>query len=223
VGRVATITRRPAARKERLVHRYVALGDSFTAGATDGPRETWADLVAARLRAANPRCEYRNLAAYGASSEDVLERQLGSALAYEPDLATIECGANDVLLSVRPDVDACTARLETVFARLRSAVPGLAMVTCTFPDLTRFLPLRRRSAERVARGVRELNESIASLAVAHDVLCLEFGDDPQTEQRSIWATDGYHPSPAGHRHAALRAARGLRERFAISIATEKIP
>ena len=54
---------------------------------------------------ATPDFVYRNLAVDGATSADVLD-QLGEALQLEPDLVTVVCGANDVLFSVRPDLDA---------------------------------------------------------------------------------------------------------------------
>jgi lysophospholipase L1-like esterase len=46
----------------RLVRRYVALGDSFTAGAPGGePEGRWPDELAAALRSVNPDLEYHNL------------------------------------------------------------------------------------------------------------------------------------------------------------------
>ena len=92
------------ARRSRTVSAYVALGDSFTAGRGSADGERWADQLAARLRRDSPELDYRNLAVDGATSAEVLE-QLPAALALEPDLVTVICGANDVLLTSRPDVD----------------------------------------------------------------------------------------------------------------------
>ena len=55
---------------------------------------------------------YVNLAAVGATSEQVEREQLERALELQPDVVTIVCGANDVLFSTRPDPEAYAARLD---------------------------------------------------------------------------------------------------------------
>ena len=82
-----------------MIGTYVALGDSFTAGLDPSGECRWADEVARAL----PGTQYANLASIGATSQDVEQFQLPEALALEPDLVTLVCGANDVLESVRPD------------------------------------------------------------------------------------------------------------------------
>ena len=158
---------------------YTALGDSFTAGLVDGePR--WADEVA---RALGPRTRYENLAWVGATSADVEERQLEQALALDPDVVTLVCGANDVLESVRPDPSAYAARLGRMFARLRAEAPRAAVITATYPDISRFLDLRPRTQARVEGGMRRFNEACRGVAERHGVALLDGFDHPAAGER----------------------------------------
>jgi lysophospholipase L1-like esterase len=192
---------------ERAVRSYVAIGDSFTAGIDpDGPR--WADELARSLGA-----RYENLASVGATSADVERDQLPRALELRPDLITLICGANDVLLSVRPDADAYAACLGRMFERVTAAVPEALVVTATYPDLTRFLDLRPRSRARVEVGMRSFNDVCRRVAAEYDVLLLEGFDHPATERRGSFADDGFHPSEEGHRRAAFEFLHALRGRL----------
>ena len=191
---------------------YVALGDSFTAGLVDGePR--WADEVA---KALGPGTRYENLAWVGATSSDVERVQLERALSLDPDVVTLVCGANDVLDSVRPDPTAYGERLARMFARLRSEAPRAAVVTATYPDISRFLDLRPRSRARVEKGMRFFNAACRRVAEAQGVALLEGFDHPAADDRETYADDGFHPSPEGHRRAAAAFLRALRTRFRLT-------
>jgi len=191
---------------------YVALGDSFTAGLVDGePR--WADEVA---KALGPGTRYENLAWVGATSSDVERVQLERALSLDPDVVTLVCGANDVLDSVRPDPTAYGERLARMFARLRSEAPRAAVVTATYPDISRFLDLRPRSRARVEKGMRFFNAACRRVAEAQGVALLEGFDHPAADDRETYADDGFHPSPGGHRRAAAAFLRALRTRFRLT-------
>ena len=120
------------------------------------------------------------------------------------------CGANDVLLSVRPDVGGYAATLALMLSRLEGKLPEAALVTATIPDLSLHMPLRPRTRERVTRGMRQLNEATRSVARRHGVLCLEFADHPAAGDRANYAGDGFHPSPEGNRRAARALMRGAR-------------
>jgi lysophospholipase L1-like esterase len=188
------------------VTTYVAMGDSFTAG-LDPSAPRWPDELARSLRA-----RYVNLAEVGATSEHVEREQLVRALELSPDVVTLVCGANDVLMSTRPDVDAYAERLSRIFARLRRERPDVMILTATYPDISRFLKLRPRSRLRVERGMRRLNAACREVARRHRVVVLEGFDHPATTQRETFADDGFHPSAEGHRAAAREFLRALRHR-----------
>ena len=217
-----------------VVERYIALGDSFTAGADpqapslpgleapsgengDGSPALWPDRLAEHLRQVNPGLDYRNLAVAGARSQGVATGQLDAAVALGADLVTLICGANDVLLSVRPDIDAYAATFSAMLDRLSAELPEAAVVTATTPDFSEFLPLRARSRERVSRGMQELNEATRAIARRHGVLCLEWAGHPSAGDRSNYADDGIHASAVGHRRAAAALAQALADHFSIKV------
>jgi lysophospholipase L1-like esterase len=205
------------------VRRYVALGDSFTAGAPGGADEgRWPDHLAHALRSVNPELEYHNLGQAGVTTAEVAGAQLAPCLALHPDLVTVVCGANDVLLSVRPDIDAHSAALDFMFTRLLERLPGVALMTATTPQLANHLDLRPRSRKRVEEGVIKLNDATRAVALRHEVVCLEFAEHPGARERDNFGADGFHPSAAGIRRAALAGVAALRTHFGIRITQEEI-
>jgi lysophospholipase L1-like esterase len=186
---------------------YVAMGDSFTAG-VDPSVPRWADELGRSLGG-----RYVNLAEVGATSEHVEREQLVRALELSPDVVTLVCGANDVLLCTRPDADAYAARLSRMFARLRRERPEVMILTATYPDISRFLELRPRTRTRVERGMRRFNEACRAVARRHSVVVLEGFDHPVASERATFAEDGFHPSEEGHRAAAREFLRALRKRL----------
>jgi lysophospholipase L1-like esterase len=206
----------PKRPRSRTVSCFVALGDSFTAGTGCARGESWADRLAASLRVREPALTYRNFAEDGATSQVVLD-QLGPALQLEPDLVTVICGANDVLRSVRPDVDGYADRLARILDRLREGVPGAAILTATSPESWRFMELGPRTRARVTTGIRQANEATRAVSARHGVPCLDVVDHPGLADRANFSSDGLHPSPIGHQRAAWEFAQVLRDELGIEI------
>jgi phosphatidylinositol alpha 1,6-mannosyltransferase len=198
----------------RHVSTYAALGDSFTAGRESADGERWADRLAEALRGQNPELLYRNLAVDGATSADVLE-QLPKASELRPDLVTIICGANDVLLSPRPDVAAYERRFSEILERLRGLESDPAILTATAPESWQFLELRPRTEARLIRALGELNTATRSIAARHGVPCLNVASHPGLTQRENFSADGLHPSALGHERAAYEISLSLRAHFGI--------
>ncbi|HKN93962.1 MAG TPA: SGNH/GDSL hydrolase family protein [Thermoleophilaceae bacterium] len=184
--------------------RYVAIGDSFTAGAP-GLDARWPDELAAALEPA----EYHNLGVAGATTREVADAQLGPCVELEPDLVTVVCGVNDVLLTVRPDIDAHAEALERIFSTIRERLPDATIVTVTTPPIAEHIGLRPRSRRRVEQGIRQLNGISRRLSRRYGVLCLEWGDHPLARRRENFAADGFHPSLTGIRRAARACAEAL--------------
>jgi len=207
-------------RTPREVFCYAALGDSFTAGTGCPPGESWADRLATSLGAVHSSFGYLNLAAEGATSAQVLE-QVAPALQLEPDLVTLVCGTNDVLTSVRPDVDGYAKRLTEILERLRAGVSSVAILTATSPEHWRFLDLRPRTRARVHGAIRDLNRVTRSIAERQGVPCLDVANHPGLHQRENFSRDGLHPSPVGHARAAVEFARALHHHFGIESATTR--
>jgi lysophospholipase L1-like esterase len=186
---------------EVALHSWVALGDSLTAGHGQGER-TWVDQVCARLCRSGWDAEVHNLAVAGARAEDVARDQLPAALTARPDLVTLFCGGNDVLLSVRPDLSSFAAAYDGIAGRIRAELPEARVLVATYPELAHMLPLRERARERVARGFKGVNAVIRGAARRHGCALLDFARLVESSDGSIFADDGVHPSAAGHALAA---------------------
>jgi lysophospholipase L1-like esterase len=102
---------------------FVALGDSFTEGMSDGLPDGsyrgWADLLAARLAARTEGFRYANLAVRGKLIRQIADEQVDTAASMDADLVTLVGGLNDTL---RPkcDVDEVCALLEQSVQLFRS-------------------------------------------------------------------------------------------------------
>lgn len=190
------------------VQSFAALGDSFTAGIGCPPGTSWADRLAASLRDRNDRLVYRNLAREGATSADVRREQVPAAIEVEPDLVTVICGANDVLQSVRPDLDGFAGRLAAIFDRLVDATSP-TLITATAPEQWRFLELGPRTTRRVSAGIARVNEEIRRIAAQRKIPCLDVVGHPGLDDPRNFSPDGLHPSPAGHARAADEIGRLL--------------
>ncbi|HEX4669409.1 MAG TPA: SGNH/GDSL hydrolase family protein [Solirubrobacterales bacterium] len=193
---------------------YAALGDSFTAGQGSSEGERWADRLAASLAAGNPDFTYGNLAVDGASSAAVLE-QLPAALALRPDLITVICGANDVLLTSRPDIEGYKTRFSRILGGLRAGAPRAAILTATAPESWHFLELRPRTKARLIGALGELNAATRMIAAQHRVPCLNVAGHPGLSERENFGADGLHPSTLGHERAAHEIALSLHAHFGI--------
>jgi lysophospholipase L1-like esterase len=203
-----TLTGPEKARRPSDPRCYVAMGDSFTAGARCEARERWPDILASSMRRRRPGLHYENLAVDGATSAEVAE-QLPRALELEPDLVTVVCGGNDVLYSVRPDVAAYADNLRSIFVGLRATLPSVVLFTATGPDAWKFLELRPRTRARVESACAELNRVTRSIAGSYGAICLEVSDHSGLEEPENFSEDGLHPSPLGHARMAEEVARLL--------------
>jgi lysophospholipase L1-like esterase len=201
--------------ERRHVSAYVALGDSFTAGRESIEADRWADRLAEGLRARNPGLTYRNLAVDGATSAEVLD-QLPEAIALAPDLVTVICGANDVLLTSRPDIEGYERRFSEILERLQSGLPsGAAILTATAPESWHFMDLRPRTMARLVRALSDLNSVTMSVAARHRVPCLHVAGHPGLTDRANFSADGLHPSSIGHERAVEEISLSLLAHFGI--------
>jgi len=183
------------------MNSYVALGDSLTAGNGCDPGTRWADLLADRIGRDRPGFRYVNLGIDGATSSAVLD-QVPVAIAHRPDLVTLICGANDVLLSTRPDLEGFRTRFDLMFRHLKRSVPGAMIVTSTYPEGWNHPGIGHRTRRRIDRGMADLNRAIIEISAEWSALCLDVTDHPGISDPGNFSSDGLHPSASGHREAA---------------------
>jgi lysophospholipase L1-like esterase len=165
--------------------RFVALGDSITAGFGDpmpgGLWRGWSSLLADALGA-----EFHNLATSGALTHTVAEQQLPRALELRPHVAGVVVGVNDTLRNTF-DAERLERTLDHAVAALRAC--GTTVLTARLPDPGRMFGLPGILPRPLARRIRVVNAAADVVAARH----------PLTYDRRMWSVDRLHPSERGHR------------------------
>lgn len=191
--------------------RLTALGDSFVEGRGDpshaGSWHGWVPRLAEMLGIAPS--SVRNLGVHMATTQDVVDRQLGAALANKSPLIGVVVGVNDLLSDF--DLARMRRNLSTIFGNL--AGMDTVVFTATYADIPRNLPLPETFRGLLRSRFAAANEALAEITRASGALCLDVTAPSQWADPAFWAADGLHPSPLGHRHFAEGVA-GLLERVA---------
>ena len=201
---------------------YIALGDSFTAGAAGSNQRSFADRLAALLRETEPRMKFTNLGVPGAQTADVAREQVIPTMDLVPDVVTIVCGGNNALLEVRPDVSAHMAAFDDMLETLKMALPWTVMVTATTPDLSRFLDLGPRATRRISAAMERINEATRVAAARHAVPCIDIAAHPQAFIRGSYERDGYHPAPEACHRVAMAFASLIAIQLGIHIDSQEV-
>jgi lysophospholipase L1-like esterase len=176
--------------------RYVALGDSFTAGIGDpeplspGGIRGWADRIAEELSERRDDFAYANLAVSGLLLRQILDQQLGPALAVKPDLVTLSAGGNDLVFH-RSDPDRLAVALDAAVQKLTAT--GATVVLFTGPDWGG-IPLLGHTRGKVA----VFNENIRTIAARHHTVVADLWALRQLAHPQMWDPDRLHFSPLGH-------------------------
>ena len=183
--------------------RLAVLGDSGAAGfGVETATETTGALVAAGLAAALGKpVDLRSVAVVGALSGD-LQAQVDTVVPWQPHVAVVMVGANDVTHKVTPGRS--VALLASAVQSLLAANAAVVVGTC--PDLGTVRPIphplrlvaRRWSRSlAAAQTVAVLQAGGRTVALA-DLLGAEFDAHPDR----MFGPDQFHPSPAGYRAVA---------------------
>lgn len=187
--------------------RYVAIGDSQTEGVGDGDDAAgligFADRLALRIDSLYPGLQYANLAVRGKRIRDVLDEQLPRALEMQPDLITVCAGMNDVTRPGRM-FNQALADLDLLYFRL--AESEATVVTTTFPNLAKLVPVGRLLASRVTR----INHTIHTAAQRFGFGLVDLYAAAAMQDLETWSADRIHASTKGHILFADAAAEALK-------------
>ena len=179
---------------------YVALGDSTVEGiGASRPELNYVSRLHARLREVYRHARLVNLGVGGATSRDVLDSQLGRALALGPDLVTLSVGPNDITGQVA--VADYRANVEKILDRLAADTHAVIVVNL-LPDLA-ITPRFRGRAEQDVVGRRSIdfNIALARAAGRHGAGLVDLYEPSRREvpaRPELMAADGYHPSDLGY-------------------------
>ena len=180
-----------------MTTRLAVLGDSIAWGqGAARERDRLAPRLVDALVSRGHDAEARVFAVPGATSTH-LSSQVGRALAWQPDVAVLVIGANDLTHLV--PVDVAARALGDAVRRLRAA--GTEVVVAPAPDLSAVphVPVFLRETVRAAADLlREQQESVVlagggRIADPDQRASRAFATDP-----SLFSADRFHPSSAGY-------------------------
>jgi lysophospholipase L1-like esterase len=168
---------------------YVALGDSAAQGiGASAPQKGYVGLLAKAIgRETGRPVRVVNLSVSGAKVQDLLDRQLPQMRNYQPDLITMEIGANDMRGYE-------SARFRREFQQVLDGLPADRTVISTMP----FFGGRIRTednAYRASQGITELART-KGFSIAELYVALEKSHD---KREWIYASDFFHPNDKGYR------------------------
>lgn len=198
------------------VMQYVALGDSTVEGVgASSAAANYVGQLHERLRAVYPTADVVNLGVGGATSADVLRRQLERAIGLRPQLVTLSIGPNDI--TTRVPVAEYERNLDAILGRLRNETTAVAVVNL-IPDLAvtpRFRAHRERDA--VGRQTVLFNEALERRGRAYGAELVDLYSASQRElpvRPELVGADGYHPSDVGYARWAELVWAGVQARIA---------
>ncbi len=196
-------------RRRRAWSRYVALGDSLTAGrgdfAADGRPVGWASRLGGILAAhTGVACSVTNLAVDGATVTNVLDRQLPLVEDLRPDLVSATVGMNDIR-----DIAFDPTDFEAGLSKLLDGLAGTGatILTCTLPDVASVVELPPEYVEIARQRLAAASDIIREQAARRDAICLDtWAMRDVATSPELFTHDRLHPNSAGHRLLAARFA-----------------
>jgi lysophospholipase L1-like esterase len=203
----------PADREAAVL--YVALGDSTVAGVgASTASHTYVSHVHRRLRDVYPQARVVNLGVSGATSADVLARQLPVAVKLAPHLVTLSIGPNDITGKV--SVERYERNIDATLHALTHETDAVVVVNL-LPDLAvtrRFKGGGHEAA--VAKLTVRFNAALAERGRRYGVELVDLYGPSQREvpaNPGLLAGDGYHPSDDGYARWAELMWTGLEARM----------
>jgi lysophospholipase L1-like esterase len=180
--------------------RLTTLGDSFVEGRgdpdPDGAWRGWVPRLAEMLGV--PASGVRNLGAMHATTQRVLDTQLGTALVNKSPLIGVIVGVNDLISDF--DLSRMRQNLSTIFGSL--AGMDTVVFTSTYADIPGNLDLPESFRGLLRQRFAAANQALLEITRAHGAICFDAAAAPEWSNPTYWSADGLHPSPLGHRHFA---------------------
>ncbi len=188
--------------------RYLALGDSFTAGTGNPPSAAFPVRLAALWGAHGHEVTLENVAVNGYTTEDVLEREIPQVAPFHPTVVTLAVGANDRVHGWSADVYRSDVRM-LFRAIIDAGVAANRIVALPQPDWSLspaaawFGDAPQIGADIVAYNAVLRDEARAAGARYVDLYPLMH----RQAEAQMLARDGLHPSARAHEEwaAALYA------------------
>lgn len=175
--------------------RYVALGDSLTAGVGSSDyKKTWPYLMALNL-AKNSALVLINEASSGATAKDVLLNQVPETILENPDYVSLLIGVNDIHnLRSKKDFEDDYRKIVDEITKKTAAqvilinIPYLGENMLIWPPYNLLLDLR----------TRQFNTVIKQIANEKNLLYIDIYTLVLFKDHDLYSSDQFHPSEKGY-------------------------
>ncbi len=176
---------------------YVALGDSTGSGvgATNGG---YVARLFRRLSDARSGSELLNLCVSGATTEDVLRRQLQPGVDKAPQLVTVGIGINDIGHGFT--IEQFAKNFDEILSTLKEKTQAEIVVT-NIPDISSAPRIPSSMRSEYQRQIERFNERLDEIAQRHGVTLFDIHSITRLELPShpeYFSSDGFHPSDEGY-------------------------
>jgi lysophospholipase L1-like esterase len=179
--------------------RYLALGDSFTAGTGNPPSAAFPSRLASLWRAHGRKVTLKNVAVNGYTSEDVLQLEIPQVAPFQPTLVTLAVGANDRVHGWSGDVYRSNVRV-LLRAIVDAGVAPHRIVALPQPDWS-LSPAAASFGEpaQIGADIVALNGVLRDEARAAGARYVDLYPLMHREaEAKMLAGDGLHPSALAH-------------------------
>ncbi len=175
--------------------RYLALGDSFTAGTGSGPEAAFPVRLVERLRARGIPVTLENLGVNGYTTDDLIARELPRVAGFAPTLVTLAIGANNLVHG--SPLGRYRAQVHRILAALLAAgVPADHVLVLPQPDWSRS-PVAAHFGEprAIAAQIEACNDVLKAEATAAGARWVDlFPRMRRQAEAGMIADDGLHPA-----------------------------
>ncbi len=181
--------------------RYIAAGDSTGVGVGASEAENTYPYKVAEFLGQTHTVEYKNIAVKGFRTEDVINKQLETIVAYNPDIITISIGANDAthLASSKKVLD----NYKTIIGELEKRTTAKIYIT----DVANFhgasvlpwfyISLLEFRSSGLNKHILQLEDARVKIVNIHD-----FGWSNYPDMSKTYAADHFHPNDIGYENWA---------------------
>ena len=175
--------------------RYLALGDSFTAGTGSGPDDAFPVRLVGRLKARGISVTLENLGVNGYTTDDLVARRASASRHSAPTLVTLAIGANDLVRG--SSLDHCHVQVRGILAAIVGAgVPAGRVFVLPQPDWSRSPVAADFGERRVLQAkIEAFNDALRAEAAAVGARWVDLVPTLKREaEAGMVAQDGLHPS-----------------------------
>jgi lysophospholipase L1-like esterase len=179
--------------------RYLALGDSFTAGTGSRPDQAFPQRLAVRLRARGTAIAVENLGVNGYTTDDLSARELPRVAPFAPTLVTLAIGANDLVRG--STLERYRGQVRGILAAIVAAgVPAGRVFVLPQPDWSRSPVAADFGDPRAIRAkIEAYNDALRAEAEAVGARWVDLFPRMKREaEAGMIAPDGLHPAAGAY-------------------------